>query len=134
MWPLQASNGTVYRFQVAGFRKLRCYGLKPDMKLHIVGTANRLNLEHRTSNIEHRILNTLRFIDFKLNRTTARASRSALSRSPRVHDRGAHSQRAKSNRILQVRWIVLGQFLIYRIHYSTLDVRCSMFDVHSFLI
>jgi len=28
------------------------------------GTANRLNIEHRTSNIERRILMTLHFIDF----------------------------------------------------------------------
>jgi hypothetical protein len=29
------------------------------------GTVNRLNVEHRTSNIERRMLMTLRFIDFK---------------------------------------------------------------------
>jgi hypothetical protein len=31
------------------------------MKLHLAGTANRLNVEHRTSNIERRILMALRF-------------------------------------------------------------------------
>jgi hypothetical protein len=31
---------------------------------HQTETLKRLNVEHRTSNIEHRILNTLRFIDF----------------------------------------------------------------------
>ena len=31
----------------------------------VVGTLNRLNVEHRTSNIELRILMTLRFIYFK---------------------------------------------------------------------
>jgi hypothetical protein len=35
------------------------------MKLRLTGTVKRLNVEHRTSNIEHRILMTLRFIDFK---------------------------------------------------------------------
>ena len=30
-------------------------------------TINSLNIEHRRSNIEHRIMITLRFIDFKLN-------------------------------------------------------------------
>jgi hypothetical protein len=31
----------------------------------LAGTVNRLNVEHRTSNIERPILMTLRFIDFK---------------------------------------------------------------------
>jgi hypothetical protein len=35
------------------------------MKLQVAGTVKRLNIEHRTPNIEHRILMTLRFIDFK---------------------------------------------------------------------
>ena len=39
--------------------------LTPRMKLRLTGTVKRLNVEHRTSNIEHRILMTLRFIDFK---------------------------------------------------------------------
>jgi hypothetical protein len=33
------------------------------MKLHVAGTVNILNVEHRTPNIERRILMTLRFID-----------------------------------------------------------------------
>jgi hypothetical protein len=33
----------------------------------LAGTVNRLNVEHRTPNIERRILMTLRFIDFKTN-------------------------------------------------------------------
>ena len=37
----------------------------PRMKLRLAGIANRLNVEHRTSNIERRILMALRFIDFK---------------------------------------------------------------------
>jgi len=35
------------------------------MKLRLAGTANRLNVEHRTSNIERRILMALRFIESK---------------------------------------------------------------------
>ena len=35
------------------------------MKLRLAGTVKRLNVEHRTSNIERRILMTLRFIYFK---------------------------------------------------------------------
>jgi hypothetical protein len=34
----------------------------PCMKLDLAGTVNRLNVEHRTSNIERRIMMTLRFI------------------------------------------------------------------------
>jgi hypothetical protein len=37
------------------------------MKQRLAGTVNRLNVEHRTSNIERPILMTLRFIDFKTN-------------------------------------------------------------------
>jgi hypothetical protein len=37
------------------------------MKLRLRGTVKRLNIEHRTSNIERRILMTLRFIYFKTN-------------------------------------------------------------------
>jgi hypothetical protein len=39
--------------------------LTPYMKFRLPGTLKRLNVEHRTSNIERRILMTLRFIDFK---------------------------------------------------------------------
>jgi hypothetical protein len=37
------------------------------MKHRLAGTVNRLNVEHRTSNIERPIMMTLRFIDFKTN-------------------------------------------------------------------
>ena len=39
--------------------------LTPRVKLDLDGTVNRLNVEHRTSNIERRIMMTLRFIYFK---------------------------------------------------------------------
>jgi hypothetical protein len=35
------------------------------MKLQVAGAKNRLNVEHRTPNIERPILMTLRLIDFK---------------------------------------------------------------------
>ena len=35
------------------------------IKIRLAGTVNRLNVEHRTSNIERRILMALRFIDFE---------------------------------------------------------------------
>jgi hypothetical protein len=44
------------------------YSLLPTtsrMKFRLVGTLKRLNVEHRTSNIEHPILMALRFIYFK---------------------------------------------------------------------
>ena len=74
------------------------------MKLHIVGTKIRLNVEHRTPNIERRILMTLRFIDFKTSEPQN----------------------------IEV-WVRFAQSFFYkidRIHYSMLDVQCSMFDVH----
>ena len=42
-----------------------CSRVKLHMRFHLVGTVKRLNVEHRTSNIECPILMTLRFIDFK---------------------------------------------------------------------
>jgi hypothetical protein len=38
------------------------------MKLRLAGTVKRLNVEHRTSNIERPILMTLRFIYFKTSK------------------------------------------------------------------
>jgi len=35
------------------------------MSFRLAGTVKRLNIEHRTSNIEHRIMMTLRFVDIK---------------------------------------------------------------------
>ena len=47
------------------------------MKLRLAGTVNRLNVEHRTSNIEHPILMTLRLIDFKTSEPQALVPRVA---------------------------------------------------------
>ena len=38
------------------------------MKHSLAGTVKRLNVEHRTANIERPILMTLRFIDFKTSK------------------------------------------------------------------
>ncbi len=46
--------------------------LTPRMRLRLSETVKRLNVEHRTSNIEHRILMTLRFIDFKTSESRGR--------------------------------------------------------------
>jgi hypothetical protein len=72
------------------------------MKLHIVGTDNRLNVEHRTSNIERPILKALRFIYF----TTS------------------EPQNIECRRVESLFSVF---FKIDRIHYSMLGVRCSMF-------
>ena len=53
VWNIKASS--TIRLDARGQRR----------RLYEAGTANRLNVEHWTSNIEHRILMTLRFIDFK---------------------------------------------------------------------
>jgi hypothetical protein len=46
--------------------------LNPRMKLRLAGTVNRLNVEHRTSNIERPILMALRFIYFKTSEPSLR--------------------------------------------------------------
>jgi hypothetical protein len=38
------------------------------MKHRLAGAVNRLNVEHRTSNIERPMMMTLRFIDFKTSK------------------------------------------------------------------
>ena len=37
------------------------------MKLHVIASVNRLNVEHRTSDFERPIIMVLRFIYFKMN-------------------------------------------------------------------
>jgi len=64
-----------------------------------------MNIEHRTSNIERRILMTLRFFYFK----------------------SSEPQNFKGQ--LRLSWSF---FKIDRIPYSMLGVQCSMFDVHFF--
>jgi hypothetical protein len=49
------------------------------MKLRLAGTLKRLKVEHRTPNIERRILMTLRFIDFKTSEPQPATSPSVVS-------------------------------------------------------
>jgi len=59
-------NGTVsFLIRLAAFQASGCARVKLLMKLHLAGTVKRLNIEHRTSNIERRILMALRFIESK---------------------------------------------------------------------
>jgi len=51
------------------------------MKLRLPGTVKRLNVEHRTSNIERRILMTLRFIYLKTSEPQNIEYRTAECRS-----------------------------------------------------
>ena len=58
-WSLRGSGSTIYlvtqsigRCQVSGARKPRYKILAPYMKLTITGTIKRLNIQHRTSNME----------------------------------------------------------------------------------
>jgi hypothetical protein len=43
--------------------------IPPRLKLHVFETVNRLNIDHRTSNIEPPILMALRFIYFKTSQS-----------------------------------------------------------------
>jgi hypothetical protein len=49
------------------------------VKLRLAGTANRLNIGHRTSNIERRILMALRFIESKTSESQPATSPSVAS-------------------------------------------------------
>jgi hypothetical protein len=105
------------------------------MKLRLSGAVKRLNVEHRTSNIERPILMTLRFIDFKTSEPQLATSPSASSGLEYVESSRIEFRRKASllqrRRLLRV---LLSSFnKIDRIHYSMLDVQCSMFDVHQFL-
>jgi hypothetical protein len=55
------------------------------MKLRIAGTANRLNVEHRTSNIERRILMALLFIDFETSESKNPPKADKFQRAASLH-------------------------------------------------
>jgi hypothetical protein len=64
------------------------------MKLRLAGTVNRMNVEHRTFNIERPILMALRFIYFKTSEPQntepqPATSRSALNSQPKGFPRRA---------------------------------------------
>ena len=115
------------------------------MKLRLAWTVKRLNVEHRTSNIERRILMTLRFIDFKTSESRWR--RDLKTAEPEKSE--PQNRRTAECRMSKGGVATLGLFYKIdrstkrlttgrstkrlttgRIHYSMLDVQCSMFDVH----
>ena len=71
------------------------------IKLRLPGTVKRLNVEHRTPNIERRILMTLRFIDFKTSEPQPAKSPSVVSSGSNDFPRRARalslSKAAESN-------------------------------------
>ncbi len=75
------------------------------MKLQVFVTIKGLNVEHRTSNIEHRMMMTLCFVDFKLNKSGLQldANRWVLSFEPESDSeskfiREMHFARSRFNR------------------------------------
>jgi hypothetical protein len=91
------------------------------MKLRLAGTVKRLNVEHRTSNIEHRILMTLRFIDFK---TSESQNQPEADKFRRV---GALAQRRRLRRVL-LSLFLNRQNTLFDVRRSMFDVRCSFFS------
>jgi hypothetical protein len=77
-------NACIDWFQV--FRRRRTSGnADTSMKLHLYGTLNRLNVEHRTSNIEPPILMALCFIYLKqANRKISNDRFARAAHMPRV--------------------------------------------------
>jgi len=88
------------------------------VKIRLAEAVHSLNVEHRTSNIERRILMMLRFIDFIT---------SGSHNPPAEKIRSVVSFPAFVATSAKQAYAVF--FLIDRIHYSMLNVRCSMFDV-----
>ena len=88
------------------------------MKLRLPGTVKSLNVEHPTPNIERRILMTLRFIYLKKMRTAA--CDEPFGCELRV-------ERLSRFEFRRVDSLCSVFFQIDRIHYSMLDVQCSMF-------
>ncbi len=98
-------------FSRMGLRPTLAFSLlTPRVKLHVVGTAKRLNIEHRTSNIERRILMTLRFIYLKTS-------------EPQPATSSAESNFEGQVRFAQF-FFKLTEFII---RCWTFDVQCSMF-------
>jgi hypothetical protein len=66
------------------------------MKLNVAGTVNRLNVEHRTSNIERPILMALRFIDFKTSESQTATTSLRHELRPNIVCRRQSSRISKS--------------------------------------
>jgi hypothetical protein len=86
--------------------------MKLRMRYHLAGTVTRLNVEHRTPNIERWIVMTLRFVD--LMTSESKNPPSAEKAYSAFLDWPFDPVRLSTGRI----------------RYSTLDVQCSMLDVH----
>jgi hypothetical protein len=107
------------------------------MKLRLPGTVNRMNVEHRTSNIERPVLMALRFIYFKTSEPQntelqPATSPSAVSSGPMGSPRRARglSLSKVPSRILKASFALLSHYFIlseYIIRCWTFNVRCSMF-------
>ena len=109
------------------------------MKFRLTGAVKRLNVEHRTPNIERRILMTLRFIDFKKSEPQPATGSSVVSSesndSPR-RVRGLRLSKASESRFEgQIRSCSAGACAACRSVFSLngqnslFDVGRSMFDV-----
>ncbi len=126
-WPSVATK-SVFRIQDSVFTH---------MKLQVAGTVKRLNVQHRTSNIEHRILMTLRFIYLIKNE---RITLKTWSKDRRILNHTLTTSSPPRARTWACRWqpnrISKGSFALlslfiklteYIIRCWTFDVRCSMF-------
>jgi hypothetical protein len=103
--------------QVSGVRPALAFLiLKPYMKLCLAGTANRLNVEHRTPNIERPILMTLRFIYFKTNQPQNQPEADKF--------RKVDSLAQRRRRVMLSIFYKLTEYII---RCWTFNVRCSMF-------
>ena len=89
----------------------------PCMKLRLAGTIKRLNVEHRTSNIEPPILMALRFIYFKTSKTQ--------NTDPQNFERlYSLAQRRRLRRVLLNLFLKVTEYII---RCWTFNVQCSMF-------
>jgi hypothetical protein len=82
----------------------------PYMKLRLAGTEKRLNVEHRTSNIDDATLYLI------------------LKQANRIISKGSFAPGLRS--LFGGVGLLNLFYKIDPIHYSMLDVQCSMFDVH----
>jgi hypothetical protein len=88
-------------------------------ELRLTGTVKRLNVEHRTSNIEHRILMTLRFIDFKTSESQNPPKADKFRRADPL------AQRRRLRRVL-LNLFLNRQNTLFDVRRSMFDVRCSL--------
>ena len=142
LWTLNPEPGTdQLRYKVSFSIKLAVFlaSGRAHMKLRLTGTVKRLNVEHRTSNIERPILMTLRFIYFKpseLQNTESQPATSSPRRAraclrnelrPNVACRRQPSRNSKG----RFAWLSLylnWQNTLFDVGRSMFNVRCSFFS------